>query len=56
MKSVNKRRIQMNQPESEIDKKWAPDASRRFAELRTDQVLSIPGDEVFAKAWKKFEA
>jgi putative addiction module component (TIGR02574 family) len=46
----------LNQPESEIDKKWAAEANRRLAELRTGKVQAIPADEVFAKVWKRFEA
>lgn len=46
----------MNQPESETDKKWAAEASRRLAELRSGKVQSIPCDEVFAKVWKRFES
>lgn len=45
----------LNQPESEIDKKWAKEASRRLAELRSGSVEAIPGEEVFAKVWKRFE-
>jgi len=44
----------LNQPESEIDKKWSQEAKRRLAELRSGQVQAIPGDEVFAEVWKKF--
>ncbi len=46
----------LNQPESEIDKKWSEEAKRRLAELRSGQAQAIPGDEVFAKVWKKFES
>jgi putative addiction module component (TIGR02574 family) len=46
----------LNQPESEIDKKWAVEANRRLAELRSGKAQAIPGDEVFAKVWKRFEA
>jgi putative addiction module component (TIGR02574 family) len=46
----------LNQPDSEIDKKWAVEAKRRLAELRSGKVQAIPGDEVFAKVWKRFEA
>lgn len=46
----------LNQPESEIDKKWSEEAKRRLAELRSGQVQAIPGDEVFAGVWKKFES
>jgi putative addiction module component (TIGR02574 family) len=46
----------LNQPESEIDKKWAAEANRRLAELRSGKVQSIPGDEFFVKVWKRFES
>jgi putative addiction module component (TIGR02574 family) len=46
----------LNQPESEIDKKWATEANRRLAELRSGQVQAIPADDVFAKVWKRLEA
>jgi putative addiction module component (TIGR02574 family) len=45
----------LNQPESEIDKRWAKEAKRRLAELRSGQVDAIPGNEVFSKVWKRFE-
>ena len=41
----------LNQPESELDKKWAEVAKRRLSELKSGQVKAIPGDEVFAKIW-----
>lgn len=46
----------LNQPESEVDKKWSKEAKRRLEELRSGKVQAIPGEEVFAKVWKKFEA
>ncbi|ACF11784.1 addiction module component, TIGR02574 family [Chlorobaculum parvum NCIB 8327] len=46
----------LNQPKSEIDKKWVTEAQRRLGELRSGKVQTIPGDEVFAKVWKRFEA
>ena len=46
----------LNQPDLEIDKKWAVEAKRRLAELRSGKVQAIPGDEVFAMVWKRFEA
>ena len=45
----------LNQPESEIDKKWVAVAKRRLAELRSGSVESIPGQEVFDKVWNRFE-
>jgi hypothetical protein len=44
----------LNQPESEIE--WAVEAKRRLVELRSGKVQAIPGDEVFAKVWKRFES
>ena len=45
----------LNQPESEIDKIWAKEANRRLNELRSGQVKTIPGEEVFKKVWDRFE-
>ena len=44
----------LNPPESEADQKWAAAAKRRLAELRSGQARPVPGDEVFAKIWKRF--
>ena len=46
----------LNAPEPEIDRRWAQVAQRRLAELRSGEVKPIPGEEVFAKVWKRFEA
>ncbi|OHB62873.1 MAG: addiction module protein [Planctomycetes bacterium RBG_13_62_9] len=45
----------LNPPESDIDHKWAQVAQRRLAELRSGKVKPIPGEQVFAKVWKRFE-
>lgn len=45
----------LNQPESEIDKKWAAAAKRRLEELRSGTVEAVPGEEVFDKVWRRFE-
>jgi putative addiction module component (TIGR02574 family) len=45
----------LNPPESKIDKKWAKEAQRRLAELRSGNVKVIAGEEVFAKIWERFE-
>ena len=45
----------LNQPESEIDKKWAKEAKRRLAEFRSGQIEVVPGDEVFGKVWERFK-
>ncbi len=45
----------LNQPESELDRKWAKEAKRRLAELRSGRVEPIPGEEVFGKVWERFE-
>lgn len=44
----------LNQPESEIDKKWAAVAKRRLAEMRSGSVEAVPGEEVFEKIWERF--
>lgn len=46
----------LNPPESDIDRKWAQVAERRLAELRSGKVKSVPGEQVFARVWKRFEA
>ena len=45
----------MNPLNKENDQKWALEAKRRFEELRSGKVQSIPGEEVFAKIWKRFK-
>ncbi len=44
----------LNPPNEQIDQKWLAVAKRRLAELRSGEVKAIPGDEVFAKVWKRF--
>ena len=46
----------LNPPESEIDRKWVQVAQRRLAELRANEVQPVPGEHVFAKVRKRFEA
>ena len=46
----------LNPPDSDMDRRWAAVARRRLAELRSGQVEAVPGDEVFAKIWKRFSA
>ena len=45
----------LNPPESEVDKTWAQEAQRRLAELRSGRIKGIPGEDVFAQVWKRFE-
>jgi hypothetical protein len=45
----------LNQPLPEIDKKWAQEAKRRLAELRSGDVEAVPGEEVFSKIWNRLE-
>ena len=45
----------LNPPDAEIDRKWMQVAQRRLAELRSGKVKPIPGEEVFARVWKRFE-
>lgn len=44
----------LNQPENEIDIKWAQVASRRLAELRSGKVAGVPADQVFKKVTARF--
>ena len=46
----------LNAPESDIDRKWMAVAQRRLEELHSGQVKPIPGEQVFARVWKRFEA
>ncbi|MCX7048991.1 MAG: addiction module protein [Candidatus Sumerlaeota bacterium] len=46
----------LNPPDSRIDRKWAEVAQRRLKELRSGKVKSVPGEEVFAKIWKRYPA
>ena len=46
----------LNAPDPDRDRKWVAVAQRRLAELRTGQVAPVPGEEVFAKVWKRFGA
>jgi len=45
----------LNPPDAEIDRKWMQVAQRRLAELRSGKVKPIPGEQVFARVWKRFE-
>jgi putative addiction module component (TIGR02574 family) len=45
----------LNPPESDMDREWARVAERRLAELRSGAVKPIPGEQVFARVWKRFE-
>lgn len=46
----------LNQPESEIDKKWIATARQRLMEMRTGSVsAAIPGNEVFDRIWQRFQ-
>ena len=41
----------LNPPESRLDEKWATVARKRLEDIRSGEVETIPGDEVFAKIW-----
>ena len=45
----------LNPPESGMDREWAKVAQRRLAELRSGEVKPVPGEQVFARVWKRFE-
>lgn len=44
----------LNQPDPEMDRKWAAVAKRRLQELRSGRVKPVPGEEVFAKIRQRF--
>lgn len=44
----------LNMPNVGIDAKWTEVAKRRLQELRSGKVKPVPGEEVFAKALKRF--
>ncbi len=44
----------LNPTQADIDKKWAEVAKRRLKELRSGEVRSIPGVDVFQRTWEKF--
>ena len=45
----------LNQPESDIDKKWAAVAQKRVTEMRSGKVRPVPGEEVFERIRNRFE-
>ncbi|MCU7835461.1 MAG: addiction module protein [gamma proteobacterium symbiont of Taylorina sp.] len=45
----------LNQPESEIDDKWAKIAAKRLEELQSGKVKAIDGKQVFNKIWERLE-
>ncbi len=45
----------INAPIAEIDVEWIKVAKRRLTELRSGQVRSVPGNEVFARIRNRFE-
>jgi hypothetical protein len=45
----------LNQPESEIDKKWSAVARKRLNELRSGSTLPVHGEKVFKNIWERFE-
>ena len=45
----------LNQPDTEIDRRWAALAQRRLIELRNGSVQGVPGEHVFKKIWQRFD-
>ncbi|HBA56160.1 addiction module protein [Syntrophorhabdus aromaticivorans] len=45
----------INPPLAEADIEWINVAKRRLAELRSGVVKAVPGNEVFAKIYSRFE-
>ena len=44
----------LNPPDPEIDRQWIDAAKRRLAELRSGEVKSIPGEDVFSRVKARF--
>ena len=44
----------LNQPEPELERKWAALARRRLAELRSGRVKAVSAGKVFGKIGKRF--
>lgn len=44
----------LNQPDTELDRRWAALAQRRLIELRNGSVQGVPGEHVFEKIWNRF--
>jgi putative addiction module component (TIGR02574 family) len=44
----------LNIPNKDIDIAWAGIAKRRLAEIRSERIKPIPGDQVFSRIREKF--
>jgi len=44
----------LNQPKTEIDKKWIAEAKRRLMEIKSGKVEIVPGEQVFERIWERF--
>nr|MBF0222732.1 addiction module protein [Desulfobulbaceae bacterium] len=44
----------LNQPDTDIEKKWVSVAKKRLEEIRNRNVDVVPGDKVFEKIWSRF--
>ena len=44
----------LNPLDDKIDTQWVTLAKQRLTELQSGEVTPIPGDDVFAKVWKRF--
>ena len=44
----------LNVPNADIDQAWIREANRRLEELRDGRASTIPADEVFERARKRF--
>ncbi|MDP2156376.1 MAG: addiction module protein [Nitrospirota bacterium] len=45
----------LNPPDVDIEKEWVEIAKKRLAELRSDRMKAVSGDEVFSKIRQRFE-
>ena len=45
----------LNPTDSVYDKKWAKIAKKRLEEIRSGEVETKPGEQVFERIWKRYE-
>jgi hypothetical protein len=44
----------LNQPITDLDKKWLEEARQRLSEMRQKKGEAISGNQVFEKIWRRF--
>lgn len=47
--------LSLNQPESDLDSKWADVAIKRLDDLRSGKVTPVNGENIFNTIWQRFD-